>query len=149
MRNPQGPGGASGIKVANLLNSTRDFTSPRPVKQVRKRQQPERQLQAALIERLAWQKPPGVWWAHYPAGGRRSRVTGAILKGMGAKAGVPDLLILSHGKLFGLELKAGRNGLSPAQVATHSEMRAAGAVIGTAGTLDDAIAILSEWGLLR
>jgi hypothetical protein len=68
---------------------------------------------------------------------------------MGAKAGVPDLLILSHGKLFGLELKAGRNGLSPAQVATHSEMRAAGAVIGTAGTLDDAIAILSEWGLLR
>jgi hypothetical protein len=115
----------------------------------RKRRQPERELQRALIDHLSWRAPSGTWWTHFPAGGRRSRVTGAILKSMGTKPGCPDIFILSYGKLFGLELKAGRNGLSPAQIETHAAMRAAGAVIGTAGTLDDALAILSEWGLLR
>jgi hypothetical protein len=51
----------------------------------------------------------------------------------GAKPGVPDLLIVSRGRLFGLELKNGTRGkLSPTQVATHAEMRVAGAVIGIA-----------------
>jgi hypothetical protein len=127
----------------------RPVSSSDPTNVARKRSQPERELQRALIEHLSWRAPAGTWWTHFPAGGRRSRVTGAILKGMGTKPGCPDIFILSHGKLFGLELKAGRNGLSPAQVETHAAMRAAGAAIGTAGTLDDAIAILSEWGLLR
>jgi hypothetical protein len=71
------------------------------------------------------------------------------LKGLGTRSGVPDLLILSHGRLFALELKNGRRGrLSPAQITTHAEMRKAGAVIGTAGTIDEALAILGEWGIL-
>jgi hypothetical protein len=94
--------------------------------------------------------PAGTWWAHYPSGGRRSRITGAVLKDMGAKPGVPDLLIVSRGRLFGLELKNGTRGrLSPAQVATPEELRRAGAVIGTAGTVDEALDLLCEWGLLR
>lgn len=114
-----------------------------------RRRQPERQLQCAVIQYLQWRSPSDVWFSHYPGGGRRSRVTGAILKGMGAKAGVPDLLVVSHGRLFGLELKNGTRGkLSPAQVATHAEMRRAGAVIGTAGTIDEAIGMLQSWGIL-
>jgi hypothetical protein len=51
--------------------------------------------------------------------------------------------------LFGLELKNGIRGkLSPAQVETHAAMRAAGAVVGVAGTLDEALSLLREWGLL-
>src|SRR4029077_9570058 len=152
MRNPRGPGGTSGINVVgNLLNSTRDFIPTRPANQARKRrQQPERTLQIALIEHLQWRAPPDVWWTHFPAGGRRSRITGAILKAMGTRGGVPDLLFLAHGRLFGLELKAGERGcLSPAQVDTHADMRRAGAVIGTAGTIDEALNLLSEWGVLR
>jgi hypothetical protein len=116
----------------------------------RRREQPERAIQVALVEHLAWRTPPGTWWTHFPAGGRRSRVAGAILKGMGAKPGVPDILLLSQGRLFGLELKAGTKGrLSDTQVETHAAMRNAGAVIGTAGTIDEALDLLAEWGLLR
>jgi hypothetical protein len=115
----------------------------------RRRAQPERGLQCAVVEHLAWRAPVGTWFAHYPAGGRRSKVTGAILKGMGTRSGVPDLLILSRGRLFGLELKNGLRGrLSPAQVATHAEMRKAGATIGTAGTIDEATDLLHEWGVI-
>jgi hypothetical protein len=112
------------------------------------RNQPERAIQVALIEHLSWRAPPDLWWCHYPSGGRRSRLTGAVLKGMGTKAGVPDLLIVKNGRLFGLELKADRGRLSAAQVATHAEMRKAGAVIGVAGSMDDALSLLGEWGLL-
>jgi hypothetical protein len=115
---------------------------------LRRRKQPERGLQCAVVEHLAWRAPAGTWFTHFPAGGRRSRVTGAILKGMGTKAGVPDLLILSHGRLFGLELKAGHGKPSTTQVETHSAMREAGATIGVANTVDDALALLGEWGVL-
>jgi hypothetical protein len=114
----------------------------------RRRQQPERQLQAALIEHLQWRAPPDVWWCHYPAGGRRSRITGAILKGMGAKPGVPDILLLARGRLFGLELKAERGRLSVVQAVMHAEMRKAGAVIGVAGSVDEAIELLRAWGIM-
>ena len=68
---------------------------------------------------------------------------------MGTKAGVPDLLLVADGRLYGLELKAARGHLSPAQVATHAQMRAAGATIGTAADVDEALALLATWGLLR
>jgi hypothetical protein len=114
-----------------------------------RRAQPERAIQCAVVEHLAWRAPPGTFWTHFPAGGRRSRVTGALLKSMGTRAGVPDLLIVSQGRLFGLELKAGRGKLSPAQIAAHDEMRRAGAVCGVAGDVDQALSLLSEWGIIR
>jgi hypothetical protein len=75
-------------------------------------------------------------------------VDGAILKRMGTKPGTPDLLIVARGKLFGLELKAGRGKLSPAQIAAHAEMRRAGAVCGVAGDVDQALSLLTEWGII-
>jgi hypothetical protein len=114
-----------------------------------RRKQPERALQVSLIEHLRWRVRPGTWWTHFPSGGRRSRITGALLKAMGTRAGVPDLLFVSCGRLFGLELKNGTKGrLSDSQVETHADMRAAGATIGTAGTLDEALNLLTEWGVL-
>ena len=60
-----------------------------------RRAHPERNIQIAVVEHLSWRAPAGVWWAHYPAGGARSRVTGGMLKAMGTKAGVPDILIVA------------------------------------------------------
>jgi hypothetical protein len=142
------------LNSQQYLQSSDDLTILRgcagrsPAAARKRRQQPERALQVALIEHLSWRAPAGTWWTHFPAGGRRSRVTGAILKSMGAKAGVPDLLIVSHGRLYGLELKAGRNGPSSDQVETHAAMRNAGAIIGVAGDIDQAVGLLQEWGIL-
>jgi hypothetical protein len=116
---------------------------------MKRRQQPERALQVALVEHLQWRASPDLWWAHYPSGGRRSRIAGAILKGMGARAGVPDLLLVSRGRLFAMELKSDRGRLSPVQRETHAAMRKAGVVIGVAGNIDQALDLLGEWGLLQ
>jgi hypothetical protein len=114
------------------------------------RAQPERGLTVAVGELLTWGAKPGTWWTHFPAGGKRSVITGAILKAMGTRRGVPDLLVVFDGRLFGLELKNGRRGkLSPAQVECQAALRAAGAVVGVAGTIDEALDLLTEWGLLR
>ena len=109
----------------------------------------ERLIQNAVVEHLAWRGIPGMFWTHFPAGGLRNRVVAAQLKGAGTKAGVPDILLLADGRLYGLELKADRGKLSPDQVATHTAMREAGAIIGTAFGLDEALALLETWGLLR
>ena len=110
---------------------------------------PERLIQTAVVEHLAWRGIAGLWWTHFPAGGLRNRIVAAQLKGAGTKAGVPDLLLLAQGRLFGLELKTERGRLSTDQIATHAAMRDAGAVIGVAGGVDEALDLLSEWGLLR
>lgn len=54
-----------------------------------------RDLEAPHQRRVAqWLDFLGVCWFHPPNGGNRSVVTGAILKAQGAKAGVPDIVIL-------------------------------------------------------
>jgi hypothetical protein len=112
----------------------------------RRRAQPERALQVGLVEHLA---PPGVWFSHFPAGDKRSRIAGALMRCLGTRSGVPDLLLVSEGRLFGLELKNGTRGkLTPAQEC-HAAMRSAGATIGTGGTIDEALDLLTEWGVFQ
>jgi hypothetical protein len=114
-----------------------------------KRRQPERIVHISVVEHLRLRAPSGIFWMHYPAGGRRHPTEAAILKEMGTRAGVPDLLFVISGRLFGLELKADCHGrLSAEQIATHAALRAAGAVVGTAAGIDEALAILGEWGVL-
>ena len=110
---------------------------------------PERLIQTAVVEHLAWRAIPGLWWTHFPAGGLRNRTVAAQLKAAGSKPGVPDILLLAQGRLFGLELKSERGRLSTDQISTHAAMRDAGAVIGVAGGVDEALDLLAEWGLLR
>jgi hypothetical protein len=89
-----------------------------------------------------------VWWVHYPAGGYRRPVEARILKALGVKAGVPDLLLVRNGQLFGLELKAPGGRLNEAQDLTIPAMRAAGALVEVAIGLDAALDQLQRWGLL-
>jgi hypothetical protein len=116
--------------------------------QSKRRQQPERAIQCAIVEHLTWRASADVWWSHFPAGGRRNVIDGSILKRMGTKAGTPDLLIVARGRLFGLELKSGRGRLSAAQKDCHAALRRAGAVIGVAGDVDQALDLLGEWGIV-
>ena len=76
--------------------------------------QQERSEQIMLIEwaELMQRRIPALKWLyHVPNGGKRDPVTGALLKKMGVKAGVPDLCLpVPVGKYHGLyiEMKCGK-----------------------------------------
>src|SRR5262245_4461114 len=110
---------------------------------------PEQALQKAVCEHLTIRSHHDLYWWHHPAGGYRSPIEAAIFKSIGAKAGLPDLLLLRRGKLYGLELKPEGGRLSPAQTTAHALLRQAGGTIQTAVGLDAALQQLEAWGLLN
>jgi hypothetical protein len=114
-----------------------------------RRARPEQQVQKAVLGHLAWRAVPDVWWCHYPAGGWRSPIEAAILQGLGVVAGVPDLLLIHRGQLYGLELKAEAGRLTDVQLDVHAKMKRAGAVVATAHGVDAALKQLAAWDLLR
>ena len=77
-----------------------------------------------LYDRRAWELT-----VHTPNGGARSAVTGARLKALGVRRGFPDLTLwLPRGGFHGLavELKAGRNKMTPEQADWLAHMNSAG-----------------------
>jgi hypothetical protein len=68
---------------------------------------------------------------------------------MGVVAGVPDIILINAGRVFGLELKAAGGHSSTAQRETMPAMERAGATVARAQRLDAALAQLEVWGLLR
>jgi hypothetical protein len=115
----------------------------------RRRARPEQEIQRALFQHLAVRAASTVFAFHPANGGWRSRVEGAILKGMGVKAGVPDIIAIKNGQCYALELKAPDGRLTPVQRDAHAALAAAGATVAVAYGLDDALARLEAWGLLR
>jgi hypothetical protein len=71
------------------------------------------------------------------------------MKGMGVKAGIPDIVAVRRGVFFGLELKASNGRLTAAQRDTHAALSEAGATVAVACGLDDALSVLVRWGILR
>jgi hypothetical protein len=108
-----------------------------------KRRRPEDEIQRAVFQHLAARPAQGVFAFHVPNGGQRSPIEAAILKGLGVKAGVPDVIAIRQGQVYGLELKAPRHGrLSPAQRETIPAMERAGCICRVATGLDEALAAL-------
>ena len=112
------------------------------------RRRPEQEIQKALADHLRARAAAGTYWFHPANGGARTAIEGAILKACGVRAGTPDLILIKDGKTFGLELKAA-NGRVSCQAQAHAEMKAAGAEVATAFGIDDALAQLERWHLLR
>lgn len=109
---------------------------------------PEQAIQRAVFEHLRWRGAKNIFPFHPANGGWRTAVEGAILKSMGVVPGVPDVIIIQDGRVFALELKA-KGGPTPAQLSAHDLMRAAGATVGVAVGVDQAVAWLEARGLLR
>lgn len=86
------------------------------------RQHPESALQRAVVKLLALREAAARGTAraflffHPPNGGFRTPREAAIFKGLGVRAGVPDIvLVYSPAQVAFVELKAGKGQLSPAQ----------------------------------
>ncbi|WP_336800339.1 VRR-NUC domain-containing protein [Kaistia sp. MMO-174] len=114
---------------------------PRPVS--------EDAIHRAVIQHLKFNAAPGVVYFHCPNGEARSDVTGSKLKGMGVRRGVADLcLVLQGGQSAFLELKSAKGRQSEHQKAFEEDVARSGARYAIATSIDQAVAILTEWGAL-
>jgi hypothetical protein len=114
----------------------------------RHRRRPEDAIQRAVFQHLRARGAPGLFAFHPANGGYRKPVEAAILKSMGVVAGVPDVIAIHEGRVFGLELKAEGGRATPKQQEAIAAMEAAGVFTAIAEGLDRALACLEAWGLL-
>ena len=112
-------------------------------------------LHIAVADLLRQTCLPRWIWSHFPAGEARDVRTGAKLKRMGLARGWPDFLLVkpargtSRGQLFCLELKRQGEHLTDEQSAFRDWCDANAVPFAIARTIDEAIAILTEWRCLR
>lgn len=109
----------------------------------------EQEIQRAVFAHIRSRGAPDIFAFHPANGGYRRPIEAAILKGMGLKSGVPDIIIICRGITYALELKTETGKLSANQADAIMALGAAGAVTGVAYGLDPALAWLEERGLLR
>ena len=84
-----------------------------------------------------------------PNGGKRHAKVAADIKAEGGTAGVPDICIIYQRQAYFLEMKVLKGRVSPAQRVMMDRLRGAGAICEVANGLEQAIAQLEKWGLLR
>lgn len=93
---------------------------------------------------------PHCQYLHIPNGLQRAPRVAAMLKGMGAKNGAADFLVIVRGKAHWLELKNGKTGkLSPDQQAFAEEARRAGAEYAVVTNPMEARTMLYLWGAIE
>jgi len=115
----------------------------------RRRQRPEQQVHRAVVAHLNARGVPGIVFLHPANGGARSAVEGAIFKSLGVATGAPDLLLWHDGKAFALELKAESGRVSESQATMLDRLGKAGVAVAVATGIDEALAALEGWQLLR
>jgi hypothetical protein len=102
-----------------------------------------------VLDHLRWRGVINTFVFHPANGGTRTAVEGAIFKSMGVIPGVPDLILIHAGSVFGLELKSKNGRVTETQMACHRRLRNAGARVAVAVGIDQAVQQLNAWGLLR
>jgi hypothetical protein len=116
---------------------------------VTRRAQPEAKIQRAVFQHIRARGAPDLFAFHPANGGYRKRIEAKILRGLGVVAGVPDIILIHRGRVYGLELKREGGRSTPKQLETIAAMGAAGAFCAVTEGLDRALVTLEMWGLLR
>lgn len=101
----------------------------------------EAALQRTLAEYLHWALEPPAWFTAIP-GGDRGRTTT-----YGYRKGCPDLLIVSGGRCWFLELKSPKGVLSSSQKALHAMFAATGIPVAVVRSLTETRTQLALWGI--
>ncbi len=81
---------------------------------------------------------------HVPNGGYRNKIEGAKFKSMGVIAGVPDLLLIWGGSVYGIELKFEKGTTSPAQKELHIIWESQGIQVKVFNDLDSAFNFINN-----
>ena len=110
---------------------------------------PEQKIHIAVADHLRRRGVPGLVRFHPANGGLRTKREASLLKAMGVRAGVSDLILIHNNRMFAMELKAPGGRASAEQLAFLSEVDAAGAHTAMPEGLDAALATLEAWGLLE
>jgi hypothetical protein len=114
-----------------------------------RRAQPEAAIQRAVFAHLRARSAPGVFAFHPANGGYRKPIEAKILQGLGVTSGVPDVIAIKDGRTYALELKAEGGKLTEAQEHVLIKLCEAGADVAVVHGIDQALAQLEGWGLLR
>jgi hypothetical protein len=114
-----------------------------------RKQQPEQVIQKAVFQHIRARGAPGLVAWHTPNGGKRKPIEAAIFKGLGVRAGVSDIIAVHKGSIFAMELKAPGGRATETQLEFIADIERAGAFTAIAEGLDEALATLQAWGLLR
>jgi len=106
-------------------------------------------IQRAVFEHLRVRGERGIYAFHPANGGWRSPIEAAILKGLGVRPGVPDVIAIHRGQIYAIELKCEDGRASDTQLQAIEDIRAAGGHAEICHGLDRALAVLEGWRLLR
>ncbi len=115
--------------------------------------QPEERLHLDVARFLnAVLRPPVFWTSIDHGAGKLSARAAGMAKARGVKAGIPDVLIFAPGPhygttVIGIELKAPKGSLSPAQKDTQGEMMMAGVRCRLARSIDHVEDLLKASGI--
>ena len=112
-----------------------------------KRKQRRLTLQEKLVRALNQMLSPETTFFAVPRSETRSPNEAAILSGQGVRAGVPDLIFISKGRVFGLDLTSEKASLSGAQRAAQVALRDAGMRVEVARSLGEAFEHLRDMGI--
>lgn len=86
---------------------------------------PEQIVHKAIAAYLEIALVPPDWYSTFPSGGG-GRIRGAILKALGLKVGVPDILLVRLGRAYWLEVKPGKKKAEDHQKTCHLRLALAG-----------------------
>ena len=95
-------------KGARLSRHSRARCGRRPELGAEETRRPEQQIQRAVFAHFCARSAPGVFAFHPANGGYRRPIEAKILQGLGVTSGVPDVIAVKDGRIYALELKAGR-----------------------------------------
>jgi hypothetical protein len=107
-------------------------------------------LHMAVAELLRRFARPDWRWSHFPSGEHRDVRTAAKLKAMGVQRGWPDFVLFDpSGRLHALELKRQGEGLTDDQEDFQTWCIARGVAHSVSRSVDEALAVLDAWKVLR
>ena len=106
----------------------------------------EREAHIAISQGLKRVLPESAFLFHVPNGGSRHKIEAARMKPMGVVAGVPDLMLIYGGRVFGIEVKSPKRKPKRAELETmlSKKQREAQASLDRAGCLCVTVTSLIE-----